>query len=236
MDRLTQFSRHFTPVHGHQARPPQFYRTLIAALLSQATNLGVVSMSASVQGLTVDMLRRVLRDFIREETLTAANAEHRQSPSCAALERPPWHWHPLVLGCPTLWDRASSLLASYYPRYFGYYEKAIGIYTHVSDQDAVFSTQVISCSPREALYVFDGLLNNDTIYRFASIPRIRMASPRLSSRSANSREMIPQVKDYAFDIVCDTSLRYKAISPDTRRIWCGYLSCLGATYRAVGHG
>ena len=41
--------------------------------------------------------------------------------------------------------RASSLLASYYPRYYGYYEKAIGIYTHVSDQDAVFSTQVISC-------------------------------------------------------------------------------------------
>src|SRR5215467_5559715 len=37
-------------------------------------------------------------------------------------------------------------------------------------------------------------------------------------------------------MVCDTLLRYKAISPDTRRIWCGHLSCLGATYRAVGHG
>ena len=59
--------------------------------------------------------------------------------------------------------RASSLLASYYPRYYGYYEKAIGIYTHVSDQYAVFSTQVISCSPREALYVLDGLLDNNTI-------------------------------------------------------------------------
>src|SRR6266446_3726711 len=47
--------------------------------------------------------------------------------------------------------------------YYGYYEKAIGIYTHVSDQDAVFSTQVISCSPREALYVLDGLLNNNTV-------------------------------------------------------------------------
>ena len=53
----------------------------------------------------------------------------------------------------------------YYPRYYGYYEKAIGIYTHVSDQDAVFSTQVISCSPREALYVLDGLLNNNTIFQ-----------------------------------------------------------------------
>jgi TnpA family transposase len=59
--------------------------------------------------------------------------------------------------------RASSLLASYYPRYYGYYEKAIGIYTHVSDQYSVFSTKVISCSPREALYVLDGLLDNNTI-------------------------------------------------------------------------
>src|SRR5678815_1317086 len=75
VDRLTGFSRHFTPVQGHQARPPHFYKTLMAALISQATNLGVVSMSASVQGLTVDMLRRVLQDFVREDTLTAANAE-----------------------------------------------------------------------------------------------------------------------------------------------------------------
>jgi TnpA family transposase len=59
--------------------------------------------------------------------------------------------------------RASSLLAAYYPRYYGYYEKAIGIYTHTSDQYSVFSTKVISCSPREALYVLDGLLENNTI-------------------------------------------------------------------------
>jgi hypothetical protein len=140
-----------------------FYRTLLAALISQATNLGVVSMSASVQGLTVDMLRRVLQEFIREDTLTAANAEIVN------------HHHALPLsaihGAGTLSSsdaqrfgiRASSLLASYYPRYYGYYEKAIGIYTHISDQSAVFGTQVISCSPREALYVLDGLLANNTI-------------------------------------------------------------------------
>ena len=58
-----------------------------------------------------------------------------------------------------------SLLASYYPRYYGYYEKAIGIYTHVSDQYSVFSTKIISCSPREALYVLDGLLENNTILK-----------------------------------------------------------------------
>jgi TnpA family transposase len=163
VDHLTGFSRHFTPVQGHQSRPPHFYKTLMAALISQATNLGVVSMSASVKDITVAMLRHVLHDFVREDTLTVASAEvvnrHHELPLSA------------VHGTGTLSSsdaqrfgmRASSLLASYYPRYYGYYEKAIGVYTHISDQYAVYSTKVISCSPREALYVLDGLLENNTI-------------------------------------------------------------------------
>ncbi len=165
VDQLTGFSQHFTPVQGHQSRPPQFYKTLLAALISQATNLGVVSMSASVKDTTVDMLRHVLNDFVREETLIAANAEivnqHHELPLSA------------MHGTGTLSSsdaqrfgiRASSLLASYYPRYYGYYDKAIGIYTHVSDQYSVFSTKVISCNPCEALYVLDGLLENNTILK-----------------------------------------------------------------------
>ena len=162
VDQFTQFSRHFIPVQGG-SKPSHFYKTLMATLISQATNLGVVSMSASVQGTSVDMLRHVLNGFIREETLTKASAEivnrHHELPLSA------------VHGSGTISSsdaqrfgiRASSLLASYYPRYYGYYEKAIGIYTHVSDQYSVFSTKVISCSPREALYVLDGLLENNTI-------------------------------------------------------------------------
>jgi Tn3 transposase DDE domain len=38
-------------------------------------------------------------------------------------------------------------------------------YTHVSDQLSVFATQVISCAPREAGFVLDGLLENDTLLR-----------------------------------------------------------------------
>lgn len=163
VDQLTHFSRHFTPMPNYQLRPQHFYRTLMAGLISQATNLGVVSMSASMKDTTVDMLRRVLHYFVREETLTAASAEivnrHHELPLSA------------IHGSGTISSsdaqrfriRASSLLASYYPRYYGYYEKAIGIYTHVSDQYSVFSTKVISCSPREALYVLDGLLENNTI-------------------------------------------------------------------------
>jgi TnpA family transposase len=165
VDKLTGFSRHFIPVQEHGSRPKNFYKTLIAAIISQATNLGVVSMSASVEGVSVDMLRYVLNHYIREETINAASSAivdlHHQMPLSS------------VHGKGTLSSsdgqrfkiRADSLLASYYPRYYGYYEKAIGIYTHMSDQYSVFNTKVISCSPREALYVLDGLLENNTILK-----------------------------------------------------------------------
>lgn len=165
VDRETNFSRHFIPEQQHQSRPKQFYKTLISALISQATNLGVVSMSASVKGISVDMLRHVLQFYIREETLNAASAEivnqHHKLPFSA------------VHGTGTLSSsdaqrfkiRADSLLAAYYPRYYGYYEKAIGIYTHVSDQYSVYSTKAISCNPREALFVLDGILENNTILK-----------------------------------------------------------------------
>jgi TnpA family transposase len=90
------------------------------------------------------MLRHVLQCYVREETNKNASAEivnqHHQLPFSE------------VHGSGTLSSsdaqrlkiRADSLLASYYPRYYGYYEKAIGIYTHVSDQYAVYSTRAIS--------------------------------------------------------------------------------------------
>src|SRR5215467_622181 len=40
---------------------------------------------------------------------------------------------------------------------------------------------------------------------------------------------------YVFDIVCHTALRYKAISPHSRRTWYGTLSFPRTTRRSVGH-
>lgn len=165
VDRQTGFSRHFIPLQQHQSRPANFYKTLIAAMISHATNLGVVAMSASVKGVTLDMLRHVLQFYVREETNKNASAEivnqHHQLPFSGI------HGSGTVSSSDAqrFKIRADTLLASYYPRYYGYYEKAIGIYTHVSDQYAVYSTKAISCSPREALYVLDGLLENNSILK-----------------------------------------------------------------------
>ena len=123
VDKLLGFSRHFKLLDGHQTRPAQFYKTLMATLISQATNLGVVSMSNSMKDTSVDQLRYVLHRYVREDTLKAASAEivnqHHQLPLSS------------VYGSGDLSSsdaqrfkiRASSLLASYYPRYYGYYER-----------------------------------------------------------------------------------------------------------------
>ncbi len=44
VDQQNNFSRRFIPVQNDNARPKNFYKTLMAALISQATNLGIVAM------------------------------------------------------------------------------------------------------------------------------------------------------------------------------------------------
>jgi TnpA family transposase len=55
-----------------------------------------------------------------------------------------------------------TLIGAYHPRYFGYYDRAVSVYSHLSDRLSVYGTQVISCAPREATYVLTSILDNDT--------------------------------------------------------------------------
>ena len=75
VDNEIGFTKHFIPLQKHQSRPEHFYKTLISAILSQATNLGIVAMSSSVEDISIDMLRHTLKSYVREETLKNANAE-----------------------------------------------------------------------------------------------------------------------------------------------------------------
>ena len=165
VDGWCHFTHPLRPLGGYPPRMERFYPTLLATLVAHGTNLGIAMMGESTEGITVDMLQHVSQSCLRIETLKAANK--------ALVD---YHHHLALAAC---WGdgtvsssdgqrfgiEASSLLASFYPRYFGYYDRAITVYTHVSDQHSVFSTRAIACGPREALYVLDGLLENDTILR-----------------------------------------------------------------------
>ena len=165
VDAATHFTRAFRPLGGYEPRSERLYPALLAALIAHGTNLGIAAMGQSAQGITVDMLQHVTRWFLREDTIKAANAAlvnfHHQLPISRV-------WGEGIASSSDgqrFGIQQSSLLASYYPRYFGYYERAVSVYTHTSDQYSVFGTRIISCSPREALYVLDGLLENNTILR-----------------------------------------------------------------------
>lgn len=165
VDAWCGFSRELRPLVDAPTRTGNFYPTVLAALIAHGTNLGIAAMGQSAPGISVDSLQYVSQWFLREETLKAANAVlvnfHHRLPLSA------------VWGVGTLSSsdgqrfgvQHSSLLASFYPRYFGYYDRAVSVYTHMSNQFSVFGTRVISCGPREALYVLDGLLENNTILR-----------------------------------------------------------------------
>ena len=119
-------------------------------------------MGSSVEGLTAADLQHVSRWLVRDATLKAANAQ--------IIE----HQHRLPFA--SIWGdgRLSSsdgqrfaappgtLIGAYQPRHFGYYDRAVSVYSHLSDRLGVYGTLVISCAPREATYVLTGILDNDT--------------------------------------------------------------------------
>jgi TnpA family transposase len=165
VDSWCHFSGELVPLGDQRPRSENPYALLLAALVAHGTNLGIATMAQSTNGISVDALHHVSRWSLRPETLKAANrvlVDHHHGLPLAST------WGE---GTASSSDgqrfgiQASSLLASFYPRYFGYYDRAVSVYTHVSDQFSAFSSRVISCAPREAIYVLDGLLENDTVLR-----------------------------------------------------------------------
>ena len=163
VDEWCGFTRAFQPLGGHVApRTRDPYRSLLATLIAHGTNLGLAAMSQSIDDLTAEILQDTTRWFLRDATLKTANA--------ILVD---YHHH---LPLSRVWGDGSrsssdgqrfavqrdSLLASFYPRYFGYYDRALAFYTHTADQHSVYATQAIACTPREAGYVLGGILDNDT--------------------------------------------------------------------------
>ena len=172
VDTHCGFSRHLVPPMNDLSNgdgdagviltPERQYSALMAALVAHGTNLGISAMADSTEDLTIRTLQHVSRTCLREETIRRANAEIVNYHRALDVSRVWGEGQTASSDGQRFGVRESSLLAAFYPRYFGYYDRAVSIYTHLSDQYSVFSTQVISCAEREALYVLDGLLENDT--------------------------------------------------------------------------
>jgi len=163
VDRACAFTREFRPLGGYKPRAKNLYITILANLIAQGTNLGIAAMANSVDNLSVDMLQHANQWFFSQESQKAANKVLVDYHHSLPLTELYGKGEMSSSDGQRFGVQQSSLLASFYPRYFGYYDRAITLYTHISDQYSVFSTQAISCGPREALHVLDGLLDNQTV-------------------------------------------------------------------------
>lgn len=165
LQRKTNYMRAFKPLEGFKSRELPELRILNAALTGHATNLGLYGMSQNCNGITGDKLSYVSNYYITPENLQEAS-----NILTAAQQE---YWLTKVIGSG---ERSSSdgqrfktshkgLYSSMHPRYFGALDRAITIYTHISDQCSVFNTEILSCAAKEAAYVLDGLLDNQAIVR-----------------------------------------------------------------------
>jgi len=159
LDGRTGFLDCFTHAGGATPRSRELKRNLLAVVVAQATNLGLSRM-ADASGIAYDTLVWTQEWYVREETLRAANTAvisyHQQRPMAA------------VFGGGTLSSsdgqrfptKGKSITARALSRYFA--AEGLSSYTHITDQHAVFGTKVIVATDREASYVLDEILGNQT--------------------------------------------------------------------------
>ena len=159
-DAHTGFSRHLAHEGGGQPKAPGHKRYLYAAVLAQGCNVTLAEMARSAE-LSYDRLVWTTRWYLREETLKAAvtelvNHQHRQP--LAAL----WGGGTLSSSDGQRFPVSGKVRnAAALPRYFGY-GRGVTFYTWTSDQYSQYGTKVISTTVRDATYVLDEILDNET--------------------------------------------------------------------------
>ncbi|UOQ69922.1 Tn3 family transposase [Hymenobacter volaticus] len=164
VDEWTGFSRHFT--HLKTGTPAKDHALLLTTLLADGLNLGLTKMAEACPGSTPAKLAWLQAWHIRDDTYSLALAELVN----AQLRQPfAAHWGD---GTTSSSDgqrfRAGGRAEStghINPKYGA--EPGRLFYTHVSDQYAPFSSQVINVGVRDATYVLDGLLYHESDLRIA---------------------------------------------------------------------
>lgn len=156
----TGFSSHLTSIHDGKAPGESQINRVYASLLSNACNIPWADMARSA-GINYNDLLWSIRSYQREDTLKQANNHlvnyhHKQ-------------WLTSSWGGGTL----SSSDGQRFPvsgkirnakaqiNYFGY-GKGVTFYTHTSDQYSQYGSKVIASTERDAMYVLDEILNNET--------------------------------------------------------------------------
>jgi TnpA family transposase len=160
VDGWTHFTDCFKHAGGSQPRTRDLLVHLYASILAQACNFGLVKM-AEVSSLTYDRLAWCTHWYLRDETLktgidTLVNFQYHQPLSRlwggGTMSSSDGQRFPV----PVKSQNAVSL-----PRYFGY-GKGLTFMSWTSNQYSQYGSKVVPSTNREATYVLDAILDNET--------------------------------------------------------------------------
>jgi TnpA family transposase len=161
--RLTGFADEFVHISEKQARATDLPLSICAVLLAEACNVGIDDVvNPSIPALRRSRLLWVQQNYLRDETLTHANARLVAAQAEIPLAQ---HWgggHVASADGQRFKVPVESLMAAQNYKYFGE-ERGVTYFTFTSDQFSSFFGIVIPGAVREALYILDGLLEQQTV-------------------------------------------------------------------------
>jgi TnpA family transposase len=147
---------------GRQSKHPN---ALLAAVLADATNLGLARMAAASQGLTRDQLVWTKDAYVREDCYRCALATlvdaHHRLPIAST-----WGAGTTSSSDGQFFRGGKRLAIGDINARYGM-DPGFSFYTHVSDQHAPFNVTVISATAHEAPYVLDGLVHHGSSLKIA---------------------------------------------------------------------
>ena len=160
VDSWTRFSDKFEHAAGSQPRNKELLRNIYASILAQSCNFGFSQMS-ELAGVSYEQLVWCNNWYIRDETLKAANDILVNYQYSLPLSK---YWGGGTLSSsdgqrfpvPVKAQNATAL-----PKYFGY-GKGLTFYSWTSDQFSQYGSKVIPTTVRDATYVLDAILDNET--------------------------------------------------------------------------
>jgi TnpA family transposase len=161
--RLTGFADEFVHISEKQARATDLPLSICAVLLAEACNVGIDDVvNPSIPALRRSRLLWVQQNYIRDETLTHANARLVAAQAEIPLAQQWGGGHVASADGQRFKVPVESLMAAQNYKYFGE-ERGITYFTFTSDQFSSFFGIVIPGAVREALYILDGLLEQQTV-------------------------------------------------------------------------
>lgn len=162
VDGWTNFTGQLTPLSGNRSRSNEMPCVLYAAIIAQATNLGLTGMARASE-YSYQQLEWAWEQYCREQTLTTASAclvdYHHQLPLTQA-----WGSGQLSSSDGQRFaSRTRGPGTAALPRYFGHRRRGLQIYSWTSDQYSQYASKVITATVRDATHTLDGILDNQTV-------------------------------------------------------------------------